>query len=160
MQPHIGINAENRKECAAMLNKLLADEAVLYIKTLNYHWNVTGHHFDALHLFFQRQYEQLLTMTDDVAERIRALGFPALGTMKEFIKATQLQEQPNVGNEQEMIKNLLDDHEAIIRSIRKDQQLAMETYNDVGTNNFLCDLMEKHEKMAWMLRSFLGSSSH
>ncbi|HSW73554.1 MAG TPA: DNA starvation/stationary phase protection protein [Candidatus Limnocylindria bacterium] len=155
MQPHIGIKPEHLKECAAMLNKLLADEAVLYVKTLNYHWNVTGPHFDALHLFFQRQYEQMLTITDDVAERVRALGFPAFGTMKEFLGNTQLQEQLHVTSEQDMIKNLLNDHEVIIRSLRTGQQMAMDKYHDAGTNNFLCDLMEKQEKMAWMLRSFL-----
>ncbi len=155
MEPHIGLTPAHRKECAALLNKLLADEAVLYIKTLNYHWNIISPDFAPMHAFFQTQYEQLLTITDDVAERARALGEPAFGTMKEFLGNTQLKEESGVPTKEVMVKNLLNDHEAIIRSIRVTQKIAMDEYNDAGTNNFLCELLEKHEKMAWMLRSFI-----
>jgi len=155
-----GMTPEQCKKSASMLNKLLADEAVLYIKTLNYHWNIVSPHFDAMHLFFKRQYEELFVFTDDVAERARALGHPSLGTMQEFLAHTQLKEQTGVPSEVDMIKNLLNDHETIIRTLRTAQRTAMDEYNDPGTNNFLCDLLEKHEKMAWMLRSFLNGHAH
>ena len=155
MHVHNGMTPEQCRNSADALNKLLADEAVLYIKTLNYHWNIVSPHFGAMHEFFKDQYEQLLDFTDDVAERARALGHPALGTMKEFLSHTQLPEQAGVPSEPDMIKNLLNDHETIVRTLRVMQHTAMEKYNDAGTNNFLCDLLEKHEKMAWMLRSFL-----
>jgi starvation-inducible DNA-binding protein len=160
MEPNIGMTPQQRKDSADLLNTLLADEAILYIKTLNYHWNIISPHFGAMHEFFKEQYEALLTMTDDVAERARALGHPALGTMASFLSTTTLKEQPGVPAEPDMIKNLLNDHETIIRYIRTHQQTVMEKNNDPGTNNFLCDLMEKHEKMAWMLRSFLGIATH
>ncbi len=160
MNVNNGMTPEQRKNSAAMLNKLLADEALLYIKTLNYHWNIVSPHFDAMHLFFKRLYEQLLEFTDDVAERARALGHPAFGTMQEFLAHTQLKEQVGVPSEADMIKNLLNDHEAIIRTLRTAQRTAMDEYNDPGTNNFLCDLLEKHEKIAWMLRSFLSAQGH
>lgn len=159
MQPNLGILTPHAASCATLLNKLLADEFLLYTKTLNYHWNIVSPHFGPMHLFFEKQYEQLSTIVDDVAERVRALGHPALGTMKEFLKATQLEEQAGTLSEVTMIKNLLADHEAIIRSVRIDQKTAMDEYNDAGTNNFLCDLIEKHEKMAWMLRSFVSKST-
>jgi starvation-inducible DNA-binding protein len=156
MELNIGIPKQQLKECTAMLNTLLADEFLLYTKLLNYHWNIVSPNFDPMHLFFKRLYEAQLDVVDDVAERVRTLGAPAFGTMQEYTQRSQLKEEPGVvPAEQQMIKNLLADHEAIIRTIRIDQQKAMDTYNDVGTNNFLIDLMEKHEKTAWMLRSFL-----
>ncbi len=159
MQPNIDISAQHRKECAAMLNKILADEYLVYTKTLNYHWNIVSPHFDAMHSFFKKQYEQMLDIVDEVAERARALGEPSFGTMKEFLASTQLKEEAGVvPSEEQMIKNLLNDHETIIRTMRVAQQAAMEKYNDAGTNNFLTELMERHEKMAWMLRSFLVPS--
>jgi starvation-inducible DNA-binding protein len=162
MEPNIGIEKQQRKDSANMLNKLLAEEFVLYVKTLNYHWNVQGVHFASLHEFFKISYEELLTICDDVAERARALGEPAYATMKDFLSNSTLKEEAGrFPSELEMLKNLLQDHEAIIRIIRVGQQLAMDTYHDVGTNNFLCDLLEKHEKRAWMLRSFVqATSSH
>ncbi|HZW61514.1 MAG TPA: DNA starvation/stationary phase protection protein [Candidatus Babeliales bacterium] len=157
MEPNIGISTQQRKECAAMLNKLLADEFIVYVKTLNYHWNIISPDFDPMHAFFLKQYEALLEISDEVAERVRALGERSFGTMEEFLQNTRLKEQSGVvPSKEQMLKNLLNDHEAIIRTIRTDQDLAMNKYNDAGTNNFLCELMEKHEKMAWMIRSFLG----
>lgn len=161
MQPNIGIDTHQRKECAAMLNKLLADEFIVYIKTLNYHWNIVSPHFDPMHAFFKKQYEEMLDICDEVAERARTLGEPAFGSAKEFISNTQLKEEAGtVPSEEQMIKNLLADHETIIRFIRMGQDLAMNKYKDAGTNNFLCDLLEKQEKMAWMLRSFLSGPAH
>lgn len=153
MEINIGISKENRQKVAQMLNKLLSDEFLLYIKTLNYHWNVKSHHFNDLHAFFKNQYEQLLEISDDVAERVRALDETAFGTMQEFVKNTQLSEKSGEQlSDQQMIQNLLVDHEAIIRKIRKDQQEATDL-GDMGTNNFLLNLLEKQEKMAWMLRA-------
>lgn len=156
MNINIDITPANRKKVAQILNTLLADEFTLYIKTLNYHWNVTSHHFNDLHKFFESQYEALLEFSDSVAERVRALDEPAFGTMQEFAKHSQLKEKPGAKlTDTQMIKNLLEDHEAIIRSIRISQQECMEKYKDAGTNNFLLNLLEKHEKMAWMLRASL-----
>lgn len=116
--------------------------------------------FNDLHKFFEEQYDELEEVIDEVAERARTLGGHALGTLAEFLQHTRLQEQPGHYPEaQTMLANLLSDHETIIRSLRVDQEACMAQYGDVGTNDFLIGLMEKHEKMAWMLRSFLESSS-
>lgn len=153
VQANIGISEQNREKVGALLNRLLADEFILYIKTLNYHWNVRDTYFDAMHKFFEKLYEKQLDISDDVAERARALGVVSFGTAQEFLKNSQLKEQPGVvPTTKEMLKNLLDDHEAIIRSIRIDAEKCIE-YEDMGTNNFLTELIEKHEKIAWMLRS-------
>jgi len=154
MEPNIGIGKDNREAVGKLLNTLLSDEYLLYTKTYNYHWNVTGMSFNDLHLFFGKQFEQLICFVDMVAERARALGIQALGTMSEFLKNARLQEQEGVPPAKEMIKNLLNDHEAIIRSLRVDLETCVEL-GDMGTNNILTDLMCKHEKMAWMLRSYL-----
>lgn len=139
-----------------ILNRLLADEFVLYTKTRNYHWNVVGTQFNDLHRFFEQQYEQLNEIVDEVAERARSLGGNALGTLAEFLESTRLSERPGVyPDAQTMISNLLDDHEAVIRTLRADLETCADRYHDMGTNNFLTDLMEKHEKMAWVLRAFL-----
>jgi starvation-inducible DNA-binding protein len=156
MDINIGIAEKNSAEIAVLLNKLLSDEYLLLVKTKNYHWNIKNTmNFNDLHLFFDKQYESLLGVVDDVAERIRSLGTRSFGTMNEFIKNSQLKEQDNaVPSDKEMIKNLLDDHETIIRSLRPYINKTAEL-QDMGTNNFLCGLIEKHEKMAWMLRSYL-----
>ena len=155
MKPDIGMTEEQCLKSAAMLNVLLADEYVLYTQTLNYHWNIKSHHFDAMHAFLKDQYEDLFVFVDDVAERARALGHPALGTLQEFLAATCLVEIHGAALEElDMIENLLHNHEAIIRSLRADIETSTRN-NDAGTNNFLSDLIMKHEKMAWMLRSFL-----
>ena len=157
MEPKIGLDKKVRDESGKLLNIILADEYLLYTKTYNYHWNVKGLMFNDLHLFFEKQYEQLEDFVDSVAERVRSLGIPALGTMAEFIKHSRLKEDAagTVLSEKEMLANLLSDHEAIIRSLREDIDKTDEI-GDMGTNNFVTDLMEKHEKMAWMLRSYLS----
>jgi len=155
MKPDIGMTEDQRLKSAAMLNVLLADEYVLYTQTLNYHWNIKSPHFAAMHEFFKEQYEDMLDIVDNVAERVRALGHPALGTMQEFLSVTRLVEIHGAGIEEpDMIENLLHNHEAIIRTLRADIEISTQ-HNDAGTNNFLCELIMKHEKMAWMLRSFL-----
>ena len=155
MSANIGIPDENRQKVVAILNTLLADEFLLYAKTRNFHWNVTGPQFNDLHKFFEAQYETLNEVVDDVAERARSLGGKAFGTLAEFAQHTRLKEQP--GKQPPaltMVANLQADHEAMIRSLRADLETVMEKHNDAGTNDFLTGLMEKHEKMAWMLRSY------
>lgn len=149
-----GIEEKARLAVAQRLHTLLADEFVLYTKTLKCHWNVEGKHFGAMHAFFKEQYEALFTICDDVAERARALDVMALGTLSEFSKNTRLQEQPETNpDDLGMCAWLLADHEAIIRTLRSDIKANAQA-GDEGTANFLTDLMEKHEKMAWMLRAF------
>ena len=153
METNIGLSAKTRKEVAQILNELLADEMVIYIKTLKFHWNVYGMVFHDYHLMFKEQYELMLDVSDDFAERVRALGHDSFGTMAEFLKHTRLKEEPGkVPDALGMIKILLADHEAVIRQIRKDIDVC-EELKDVGTSNFLQDHMEKHEKIAWMLRA-------
>lgn len=156
MEPNIGIETTNRQAVAAILNDILANEYVLYTQTLNYHWNVKGPHFHDLHAMFREQYEQQLQRADDVAERVRSLGERAFGTLQEFSQRATIKEEPGVvPSAHIMIQNLLNGHETIIRLIRKDLQKVADQYGDLGTNNFLTDLMEKHEKTAWMLRATL-----
>lgn len=152
---NLGISEQDRRTMAKHLEVLLANEYVLYTKTLKMHWNVEGKHFGALHAFFKEQYEQLFVINDDVAERIRALGFHSTGTLTEFLKQTTLREAPGENPaDLGMIEALLLDHEEIIRQLRKDADIATELH-DTGTNNFLAELLETHEKMAWMLRAHL-----
>jgi DNA-binding ferritin-like protein (oxidative damage protectant) len=156
MKPNIGLSDEQREGVVQILSTLLSDEYVLYTKTRNYHWNVTGPQFHDLHKFFEEQYEELDDIVDEVAERIRSLGGQSLGTLTEFLKHTRLKEQPGqYPGEREMIASLLSDHEAIIRHLRIDLEICVDKYRDIGTNDFLTGLMERHEKMAWMLRAFL-----
>lgn len=154
MEPQIGIAKKDREKVAALLNALLADEYVLYTKTLNYHWNVIDPYFHAMHAFFKELYEKQFDFADDLAERARQLGVSSFGSMAEFAKATRLKETAGTKtiSTQAMLKNLIDDHEAIIRQLRIDAQECL-NLNDIGTNNFLIDLLEKHEKISWMIRS-------
>jgi starvation-inducible DNA-binding protein len=155
MTPNIGISESNRDGIVKILNVVLADEYVLYTKTRNYHWNVVGPQFNDLHKFFEAQYEALDEVVDDVAERARSLGGRASGTLAEFSQHTRLKEQP--GKQPPaltMVANLQADHEALVRALRADLETVMEKHNDAGTSDFLTGLMEKHEKMAWMLRSY------
>ncbi|MCO6490119.1 MAG: DNA starvation/stationary phase protection protein [Phaeodactylibacter sp.] len=154
---NIGIQQSKREGAAELLKHLLADEHVLYIKLRNYHWNVTGIHFQPLHAFFEEQYTALAVHIDDIAERIRSLGFFAPGSMEEFGAYARLKETHHLeGDARQMLENLLHDHEALIQSLRKDQEAAMEQYGDAGTQDFLIALMEVHEKHAWMVRAHLA----
>lgn len=155
MKPNIDIADKDRQAVAATLNVLLSDEYLLYTKTRNYHWNVTGPRFNDLHKFFEAQYEELDDFIDEVAERARALGERAYGSLSEFHQNARLKEQKGaVPDAPGMLKSLLEDHEALIRSLRADVDDAA-AHKDMGTSDFLTGLMEAHEKMAWMLRSFL-----
>ncbi len=156
MSINIGIKDSDRKAVAEILNRTLSDEFVLYAKTRNYHWNVIGWPFNDLHKFLEAQYEELDEFMDEVAERARAIGARSFGTLAEFSKSTQLSEEPGkVPSAKDMVAKLLKDHETLIRSLRKDSD-TVNKHGDSGTNDFLVGLMERHEKMAWMLRSFLG----
>jgi starvation-inducible DNA-binding protein len=150
----IGLNDSAREGVAKILARTLADEVVLGAKTRNYHWNVSGPHFHDLHKFFEAQYGQLEEAIDDTAERIRALGEPAPGTLKEFLALTRLQEHTS-DNAQGMIADLLEAHETLITHLRKDLDTCADKFKDAGNQDFLTGLMEQHEKMAWMLRSML-----
>ena len=140
-----------------ILNTLLADEYLLYTKTRNYHWNVVGPQFNDLHNFFEAQYEALDDIVDDVAERARSLDGHAIGTLAELAKRARLKERPGKYPEAKgMLADLLGDHETLIRQLRADLATTMDKHDDAGTSDFLTGLMEKHEKMAWMLRAFAG----
>ncbi|MCL5782642.1 MAG: DNA starvation/stationary phase protection protein [Candidatus Thermoplasmatota archaeon] len=153
----IGIDDRARKKIAEILQAILADEYILYTETRNYHWNVTGDRFNDLHKFFESQYTELSTIIDDVAERIRSIGERPDGTLTAFLKTGRVQENlTNDIDSDTMILRLLSGHQSLIRNLRTDLIACLEKYGDAGTNNFLTDLMEKHEKMAWMLRSFLN----
>jgi starvation-inducible DNA-binding protein len=156
MMPEIGLPEKDCAATAAILNRLLADEYVLYTKTRNYHWNVVGPQFNDLHKFFETQYAQLNRIVDEVAERARALGGRAIATLAEFARAARLKEHPGeYPDARRMLSNLLADHEALVRTLRSDADTVMEQHGDAGTNDFLVGLMEEHEKVAWMLRAFL-----
>jgi starvation-inducible DNA-binding protein len=155
MKVNIGIAEKDRTAVADILNTLLADEYVLYTKTRNYHWNVVGPQFNDLHKFFEAQYEALNEVVDEVAERARTLGRRALGTLAEFGQHARLKEHPGERPDARgMLADLLVDHEAVVRQLREDLDTAVK-HKDTGTSDFLTGLMEKHEKMAWMLRAFL-----
>ena len=152
---NIGLNEQIREKSVQQLHELIANEFVLYVKTLKFHWNVKSSFFGSLHKLFNDQYEDLLKMIDDIAERCLALGLPSTGTLKEFLDAATVQEEPGVyPSYKNMIEQLVIDHEIVIRHIRSAAQKTQE-WDDMGTNNFLLNLIEKHEKMAWMLRSYL-----
>jgi starvation-inducible DNA-binding protein len=154
--PNIGIRDGERQAVIAILNTLLADEYLLYTKTRNYHWNVTGLQFNDLHKFFETQYEALDDIVDEVAERARSLGGRAAGTLEEFRKTARLGEDPGkVPAARDMLAALLADHESLARTLRTDVDTVTDKHRDTGTADFLTGLLEQHEKMAWMLRSFL-----
>jgi starvation-inducible DNA-binding protein len=156
METGIGIKPENLAEVALSLNRLLADEHVLYIKTRNAHWNVEGPDFHAQHKFFEEQYGQLEEIIDDVAERIRSLGHYAEATLQGFLKLTHLTEQTREKNDSNgFMKALLEDHESIIIYLRENINRYANDWQDQGTSDFITGLMEVHEKMAWMLRAHL-----
>jgi starvation-inducible DNA-binding protein len=160
MKTQIGITDGNRQAVVDLLNALLADEYVLYTEARNFHWNVVGPDFRDLHKFFEEQYEGLDDIIDDTAERARALGGNAVATLGEFLKAARLKEKPGqYPGSATMLQRLLEDHEAVIRTLRMDLAACAEKYGDMGTSDFLTGIMEQHEKMAWMARAFLENRS-
>lgn len=154
MNIDIGIEATKRQEIANGLSRVLADSYTLYLKTHNFHWNVTGPMFQTLHLMFETQYTELALAVDLVAERIRALGFPAPGTYKQFIALSAIAEEDGVPKAQDMIKKLVEGHETVARTARSVFKVA-ESVSDQPTCDLLTQRMQVHEKTAWMLRSLL-----
>jgi|SRR5690554_3489843 len=149
-----GIENVNAKKVAEELNKILADEFVLYIKTLKFHWNIEGRNFHALHLFSEEQYNELRIIIDEVAERIRKVGHFANGSMEQFIADASLQEHTKTGRlTEEMMSELLEGHESIIRKSRELIEDFDKKYEDEGSADFITAVMQKHEEMAWMLRA-------
>ena len=157
MKTDIEIAENHLKEVAYLLNTLLADEYVLYTKTRNAHWNIQGQNFIELHKFFESQYDTLDIIIDDVAERVRTLGHFALGSLKDFLEIARLGEHTQDFTDQKhIIQTLLEDHESLIRSLRKDLSSTVEKHIDLGTADFMTGVMEQHEKMSWMLRAYLS----
>jgi starvation-inducible DNA-binding protein len=154
MHTSIGIPKAESQKITDVLSKLLADEHVLVIKTRNYHWNINGPSFMEIHKFYESHYEILTETIDEIAERITQLGYQAKGTMKEFLALTRLEEGPYNDHQTEQMKVLLADHESICKNIRKDID-DIEDLKDPVTTDFLTGVLAKHEKMAWMIRSFL-----
>ena len=153
MTPNIGLSDAQREGGIGILNALVSSEYVLYTKTRNYHWNVFGPQFHDLHKFFEQQYKELDEIVDQIAERVRALGGRTFGTLTEFTEQPKIQERSKEYRAAgQMVPNLLADHELIVRQLRV--ALGIE-----GTNDFLMELIEHHEKMAWMLRALLEKDS-
>lgn len=150
----IGISKEDRAQIVKGLSSLLADSYTLYLMTHNFHWNVTGPQFNSLHTMFMTQYTEQWNALDVIAERIRALGFPAPGTYKEFVSLTSIKEVEGVPKAQEMVKLLVNAHETVARTARGIFATA-ENANDQPTADVLTQRLDVHEKTAWMLRSLL-----
>ncbi len=154
MEINIGIPADDRKTIADGLSRLLADSYTLYLKTHNFHWNVKGPMFQTLHLLFETQYTELALAVDLVAERIRALGYPAPGTYAEFARLSSIAEPKGVPVATAMIRELVEGQEAVTRTARSLLPLV-EKVSDEPTADLLTQRMQLHEKNAWMLRSLL-----
>lgn len=154
MHMDTGISTEDRAKIVESLSTVLADAYMLYLKTHNFHWNVTGPMFSTLHVMFEEQYTEQWNALDDIAERIRALGHFAPGTYKRYAELSSIQEEPEVLSAKEMIRQLVDGNETLIRTLRAGVKIADEL-DDYPTADMLTTRMEVHEKNAWMLRSFL-----
>ncbi len=150
----IGIPESDRQQISEGLSRLLADTYTLYLKTHNFHWNVKGPLFNTLHAMFEEQYTELATAVDDIAERIRALGFPAPGSYAQFGGLTSIGEETNVPSAEEMIAQLARDQEIVVRTAREVLPVAEEAH-DAPTADLVTQRMQTHEKTAWMLRSML-----
>ncbi len=157
MDIDIGIPTKERKKIAEGLSHLLADSYTLYLKTHNYHWNVTGPMFQTLHLMFETQYTELALAVDLIAERIRALGHVAPGSYAAFAKLSSIKEEAEIPEARKMIENLVKGNEAVSRTARKAFAVA-EAANDQPTCDLLTQRMQVSEKTAWMLRSLLEKS--
>jgi starvation-inducible DNA-binding protein len=154
MNIDIGISQPHREEIAQGLSRLLADTYTLYLKTHNFHWNVTGPMFQTLHLMFETQYNELALAVDLIAERIRSLGFPAPGTYKQYAQLSSIKEEEGIPKAQEMIKLLVEGQEAVVRTARS-LYPSVEACSDEATADLLTQRIQLHEKTAWMLRSLL-----
>ena len=157
MQIDIGLDQSQREQIAQHLSRLLADSYTLYLKTHNYHWNVTGPQFNTLHAMFEEQYTELAIAVDDVAERIRALGIKAPGSYGEFAELTSIDEASGTEDAAEMLRQLVIGQETAARTAREGFPAA-DSANDQPTADLLTQRMQLHEKNAWMLRSMLEES--
>jgi len=154
MHINIGINEQDRQNIAQGLSKLLADTYTLYLKTHNFHWNVTGPMFQTLHLMFETQYTELALAVDVIAERIRSLGVYAPGTYRQFAALSSIKEEDGIPKAQDMIRLLVEGQEAVVRTARSLYDVV-ENANDEATADLLTQRIQLHEKTAWMLRSLL-----
>jgi starvation-inducible DNA-binding protein len=155
MKVDIGISKKDREAIAAGLSRLLADSYTLYLKTHNYHWNVTGPQFNTLHQMFEEQYTELAAAVDEIAERIRALGVKAPGSYREYADLTRVDEGTGDESAEEMIRQLAIGQETVVRTSREAFPAA-DAANDEPTADLLTQRMQIHEKNAWMLRSMLA----
>lgn len=154
MKIDLGISEKDRKAIVKGLSRLLADTYTLYLKTHNFHWNVTGPMFQTLHLMFEQQYSELALAVDLIAERIRALGSPAPGTYADFSRLSSIKEATGVPNAQDMIRQLVEGQESVVRTARSIFPVVDKAH-DEPTADLLTQRMQVHEKNAWMLRSLL-----
>ena len=154
MQIDIGISEDQRQQIAEGLSRLLADSYTLYLKTHNFHWNVTGPMFSTLHTLFEQHYTELATAVDEIAERIRALGVAAPGSYRQFGELSSIPEETGVPGAEEMIRQLVQGQEAVVRTARSIFPIV-ESANDEPSADLLTQRMQIHEKNAWMLRSLL-----
>ncbi|AYD46745.1 Dps family protein [Arachidicoccus soli] len=151
----IGISAKNAQAVANKLQQLLSDEQILYAKTRNYHWNIEGPNFMEMHKFYEGLYGELAEVIDQIAERIRKIGHYAQGRLEDFLKQTNLLEGEYTNDQNTQLRNLLSDHEVIIRNLRNDIKDFEDKYKDVGTTDFVTGLLQEHEQWAWFLRSYI-----
>ena len=157
MKTKIGISEKHLHKSTGILATILADEMVLYVKTRKFHWNVSGESFMELHKLFQSQYTELEETIDLVAERIGKLGGKTIGTMQEFLKHAHIKEHPEKHESaEEMMNELYEDHQTIIKKLRKDIEICAHKNNDAGTADFLTGLIEQHETIAWILGRYLN----
>ncbi|MEB3285679.1 MAG: Dps family protein [Candidatus Sericytochromatia bacterium] len=154
MTVNIGLETHTREQIAKGLAQVLADTYTLYLKTHNFHWNVTGPLFQTLHTMFEAQYLELAIAVDVIAERIRALGFPAPGTWRQFIALSHIHEEEEIPKAPEMLQRLVESHETVARTAREAFRAA-ENAGDQATCDLLTQRLRTHEKTAWMLRSLL-----
>jgi starvation-inducible DNA-binding protein len=151
----IGLESDKREKMMVVLRRFLANTYVLYAKTQVFHWNVEGLIFHSLHEMFEEQYQNLAKQVDDVAERLRALGYKTPNGLKDLLAVATIQESSADLKAPDMLKMLLEDHEMLCRQLREDIEMADEV-DDAGTEDFLTSLLAGHEKTAWMLRSSIA----
>ncbi len=159
LTPNLGLTTDQIQKLIDILKKTLADEVVLTTKLRKYHWNVTGPNFAELHELFEKQYDETFDMADEVAEYIRIYGELSPGTLTEFLNDTRLQENPGKnGTADEMLRDILETHEAIVRNLREDVRVAGSEIGDPAIEDFLVGMIHKHQKMAWMIRASISRS--
>lgn len=156
MKPNLGISESHLQAVSEELNKLLADEVILYIKTRNYHWNIEGPNFIEMHKFYEKHFNDLDEMMDQIAERIRTIGHYTEARLADYLKLTNLIENDYTNFQNDQLKYLLASHETIINNLRRLIPMFAEKHRDLGSSDFVTELLGRHEKMAWMVRAYLG----